>query len=121
MRAGGASWPLRRTGAPASLSSAVSPTPASLIRNRYLPQWLHGGIWSRRGPARTLGVFAYMKRLILYLLLCVSALAADIGVQLASTVTTINGMGKVTKETFTRGGQTNLVRWTMVEGSVVSL
>jgi hypothetical protein len=62
-----------------------------------------------------------MKELILYLLLCVSALAADTGVQLASTVTTTNRIGRVTKETFTRGGQTNLVRWTMVEGGFVSL
>lgn len=62
-----------------------------------------------------------MKTLILYPLLCASALAADTGVQLVSAVTTTNRMGQVTQETFTRGGQTNLVRWTMVEDGVVSL
>ena len=75
---------------------------------------------TQRTSQLTLGGYMYMKGLILYLLLCVSALAADTGVQLASTVTTLNRIGKVTKETYTRGGQTNLVWWTMVEGGAVT-
>ncbi len=52
--------------------------------------------------------------------MCVSALAADTGVRVVSTVTTTNSLGIYkTTETFTRGGQTNLVRMTGSQGGVV--
>jgi hypothetical protein len=60
-----------------------------------------------------------MRTLIVFLLLCVSALAANTGLRLVSTVTTTNRMGVDTTETFTRGGQTNLVRVTESQGGVV--
>jgi hypothetical protein len=64
----------------------------------------------------------YMKKIISIVAGCLVTLSAfaDVGVQLVSAVTTTNGMGGVyTKETFTRGGQTNLVRETLLRGGVV--
>jgi hypothetical protein len=61
-----------------------------------------------------------MKISIVIFLSCVSALAEDPGVRLVSTVTTTNSLGIYTTETFTRGGQTNLVRMTGVkDGTIV--
>ena len=62
-----------------------------------------------------------MKRIVIIVSGCfitLSALAADTGVRLDSTATTTNSFGQVTKETFTRGGQTNLVRRTLLVGGV---
>lgn len=60
-----------------------------------------------------------MKTLIIILLSCVSAFAEDTGVRLVSTATTTNSLGIYTTETFTRGGQTNLVRMIGVKDGVV--
>ena len=58
---------------------------------------------------------------ILLILSCVSVVAADTGVRSFSSVSTNSETGAVlTTETFTRGGQTNLVRFTKSQrGGVV--
>jgi len=64
-----------------------------------------------------------MKRIVSIVsgcLVTLAALATDTGVQLVSTVTTTNSIGsEFTKETFTRSGQTNLVRQTLLKAGVV--
>jgi hypothetical protein len=65
-------------------------------------------------------IFTHMKILTIILLSCVSALAADNGVRLVSSVATTNSLGIYTTETFTRGSQTNLVRVTGSQGGVVT-
>src|SRR5262249_11843007 len=61
-----------------------------------------------------------MRSIILWLLSCVPLVAAETGVRLSSTVTTNETGAVLPTETFTRGGQTNLVRKTKSErGEVV--
>jgi hypothetical protein len=57
-----------------------------------------------------------MRIFIILLLLCVSAIARETGIQSSSTTSTNAETGSiVTKEIFTRGGQTNLIRITVIK------
>lgn len=61
-----------------------------------------------------------MKTFIIFLLSCVSAFAADAGIHVSSSAITNAETGAIlTTDTFTRGGQTNLVRLTKVLGGKV--
>jgi hypothetical protein len=60
-----------------------------------------------------------MRAFIIFLLSSVSVFAADTNLLFSSTVTTNQTGGVLTTETFTRGGQTNLVRITKSEQGVV--
>lgn len=60
-----------------------------------------------------------MRILLVFLLSCVSAFGADTGVRVISTVTTNKAGAVLTTDTFTRGGQTNLVRVTKVQSGAV--
>jgi hypothetical protein len=59
-----------------------------------------------------------MRTFIIFLLSCVSAFAADT-VRVVSTVTTNESGAILTTDTFTRGGQTNLIRVTKVQDGAV--
>jgi hypothetical protein len=62
-----------------------------------------------------------MRAFIIFLLSCASVLGADSDIHVATTVHT-NDSGRVsTKEVFTRGGQTNLVRNTATKAGVVQI
>lgn len=62
-----------------------------------------------------------MRAFILFLLSCVSTLAADTGVRMTTSVSTNAETGAVyLEETFTRDGQTNLVRKTKTADGVVT-
>jgi hypothetical protein len=62
-----------------------------------------------------------MRALIVFLLSCATVLGADSELRVVATVRT-NDSGRVsTKEVFTRGGQTNLVRNTATKGGVVQI
>ena len=61
----------------------------------------------------SLGLVPRMTAFIILLLSCVSVLAADTGIQVASAVSTNAETGAIyTTETFTRSGQTNLISLT---------
>jgi len=66
----------------------------------------------------SLGLVAHMKTFVIFLLSCVSAFAADT-VRVVSTVTTNETGAILTTDTFTRGGQTNLIRLTKVQDGAV--
>jgi len=62
-----------------------------------------------------------MKPFIILLLSCVASLAADTGVRMISGLSTNAEMGVVhLEETFTRDGQTNLVRKTSLKDGIVT-
>jgi hypothetical protein len=62
-----------------------------------------------------------MRAFIVFLLSCTAVLGADSEVRVVTTVRT-NDSGRVsTKEVFTRGGQTNLVRNTATKAGVVQI
>jgi hypothetical protein len=62
-----------------------------------------------------------MRAFIVLLLSCAAVLGADSEVRVVTTAHT-NDVGRVsTKEVFTRGGQTNLVRNTATKGGVVQI
>ena len=66
-----------------------------------------------------LGFITDMRNIILLILLSTSLAAADTGVQVYSSVSTNSETGAVlTTETFTRSGQTNLVRVTKSQRGV---
>jgi hypothetical protein len=62
-----------------------------------------------------------MRTLIILVLSCVTGFCQEAGIQMFSSVTTNAESGAIlTTETFTRGGQTNLIRFTKSErGAVV--
>jgi hypothetical protein len=60
-----------------------------------------------------------MRAFIIFLLSSFSALAADTGVSVVSSVTTNEAGVVYATDTFTRGGQTNLVRLTKSLGGIV--
>jgi hypothetical protein len=61
-----------------------------------------------------------MKIIIILFFSCLSVVASDTGVQVASTSTTNAETGAIlTQEIFTRDGQTNLIRMTKIQGGVV--
>ena len=80
-----------------------------------------GQIGGAAGAQFPLIVFVYTMRVFIILVLwCVSAVAAETGIQVSSTVSTNIETGAILKrETFTRGGQTNLIRTTKTEGGIV--
>jgi hypothetical protein len=61
-----------------------------------------------------------IRAYIILILVSVSAVAAETGIQVSSTVSTNAQIGAIlTIETFTRGGQTNLIRTTRTEWGMV--
>jgi len=61
-----------------------------------------------------------MKTLIILALSCISGIAQEIGIQSVSSVATNAESGDIrVTDTFTRGGQTNLIRITVSKGSAV--
>jgi hypothetical protein len=76
---------------------------------------------ARHSPGRlTSGDVLQMRIFILFLLSSVSAFAADTGFRAVSSSTTNDAGAILITDTFTRDGQTNLVRVTKIqEGSVV--
>jgi hypothetical protein len=62
-----------------------------------------------------------MRLFIVFILSCISAFAADTGVRMTASTSTNAETGAVyLEETFTRNGQTNLVRKTKTEDGVVT-
>jgi hypothetical protein len=62
-----------------------------------------------------------MRAFIILFLSCISTLAADTGIRMTTSVSTNAETGAIhLEETFTRNGQTNLVRKTKTEDGVVT-
>ncbi len=79
---------------------AVNPTTASPLHTEQHPP-----------EVGSLRVLPTMRTIAVLLLQCLSALAGDTGVRMTSAVSTNTEMGIVhIEETFTRNGQTNLIR-----------
>ena len=92
-------------------TSAVSLRLSIEIRHVTVPTWLTFG----RRPLHA------MRAFIILFLTCISAFAEDTGIRMTTSVSTNAETGAICREeTFTRNGQTNLVRITKTEHGVLA-
>jgi hypothetical protein len=101
-----------------------SPEPPGVLSGRSFGAEADGAGWAAaprwRGISPTVRLVYTMRVFIILVLWCVSAVAAETGIQVSSTVSTNAETGAIlTSETFTRRGQTNLIRITKTVGGIV--